>query len=195
MKFRIGPAPAASRTDRTLAHAPIVARDNPISRETQPRRALRPMRPRPAAPTEYGFGRHPPRPPGPLDAAINDRANQNAAQYLHGVWHRLRRRVGRHPRRYAEPDGFSDTEQELADVSRMVDRMDVSHYRPGCLSAAEEVAVDGHHHLRVKSWDRPPGAGAVQPPAEASPLMARPAHAPRRPMRGPRRPRPACLSS
>jgi hypothetical protein len=62
--------------------------------------------------------------------------------------------------------------------------MDVGHYRPGRLSAAEEEAVDGHHHLRVDAMDRPPGAGAVRPPSEARPLVVRPADAPRRPMRG-----------
>ena len=42
-----------------------------------------------------------------------------------------------------------DTEHDPADVSRMMDRMDVSHYRPRRLSATEEEAVDGHHHLRA----------------------------------------------
>jgi hypothetical protein len=32
--------------------------------------------------------------------------------------------------------------------------MDVRHYRPGRVSATEEVAVDGHHQGRCRGTDR-----------------------------------------
>jgi hypothetical protein len=35
----------------------------------------------------------------------------------------------------------------------MVDWMAVGHHRPGGLPTAEEMAVDGHHHLTADSWD------------------------------------------
>src|ERR1039458_4407810 len=55
-----------------------------------------------------------PSPPPPVDGPptvpprpypIKDHNNENAAQgqYLHGIQHRLRRRVGRHPFRHADP--------------------------------------------------------------------------------------------
>jgi hypothetical protein len=55
-------------------------------------------------------------------------------------------------------------------VSRMVDRMDVGHYRPGCLSAAEEEAIERHHHLSsdaIGPDDLVPGS----PPEESRPLL------------------------
>ena len=97
-----------------------------------------------------GFGR--PRPPGPSDAAIRTTPIRTWLSGSIPTRHTASAAppCGRHPR-LAEPDGFLDldTEHDSADVSRMMDRMDVSHYRPGRLSATEEVAVDGHHHLRV----------------------------------------------
>jgi hypothetical protein len=100
--------------------------------------------------TNMGFGRHPSQPPGPSDAAIRTTPIRTRLSGAIPTRHTASAAppCGGHPR-LAEPDGFLDTEHDSADVSRMMDRMDVSHYRPGRLSATEEVAVDGHHHRRV----------------------------------------------
>jgi hypothetical protein len=65
----------------------------------------------------------------PSDAELNDCATYYAAEYVYGVQHVLRRRVGRHPRRRAAPARPWDSEHAPAGGDRVVERMDVGHHR------------------------------------------------------------------
>jgi len=78
---------------------------------------------------------------------MEDHANEDAAQDLHGVQHRLCRRVGRHLDRHP-PGGFPETGRVSGGLYRMVVGMAVGQHRARCLPTAEAEAIDWRRRLR-----------------------------------------------